>query len=79
MIVGDSLGEGVQSMDANLRTQPNSFAVWVARQASLNLLPPYILSGPMGVVGDTSVRSRLLPYVPSNISGIRNRFLVRPQ
>lgn len=66
IIVGDSLGEGVQSADANLRTQPYSFGVWVARQARLNLSLPYIVSGPLGVVGDTSVRRRLFPYTKSN-------------
>jgi|GEM_PF-812889 len=62
MVMGDSLGEGVQSADANLRTQPNSYAVWVARRAGINLTLPYIVSGPLGTVGDTSVRYRLFPY-----------------
>ncbi len=66
VIVGDSLGEGVQSADANLRTQPYSYGVWVARQAGLNLVLPYIISGPLGVVGDTSVRYRLFPYTRSS-------------
>ncbi|MEJ5348648.1 MAG: GDSL-type esterase/lipase family protein [Desulfosoma sp.] len=66
MIVGDSLGEGVQSADANLRTQPYSYGVWVARQAGWNLVLPYIVSGPLGVVGDTSVRYRLFPYTTSS-------------
>lgn len=65
VIVGDSLGEGVQSSDANLRTQPYSYGVWVSRQARLNLTLPYIVSGPLGVVGDTSVRHRLFPYTKS--------------
>ncbi|MEJ5364154.1 MAG: SGNH/GDSL hydrolase family protein [Desulfosoma sp.] len=63
MVMGDSLGEGVQSADANLRTQPNSYAVWVARRAGINLILPYIVSGPLGTVGDTSVRYRLFPYL----------------
>lgn len=63
MVMGDSLGEGVQSLDANLRTQPNSYAVWVARRARMNLTLPYIVSGPLGTVGDTSVRYRLFPYL----------------
>ncbi|MGQ9796292.1 GDSL-type esterase/lipase family protein [Desulfosoma sp.] len=66
VIVGDSLGEGVQSGDANLRTQPYSYGMWVARQARLNLTLPYIVSGPLGVVGDTSVRHRLFPYTKSS-------------
>uniref|UniRef100_A0A832A2I8 SGNH/GDSL hydrolase family protein n=1 Tax=Desulfacinum infernum TaxID=35837 RepID=A0A832A2I8_9BACT len=66
MVMGDSLGEGVQSADANLRTQPNSYAVWVARRAGINLTLPYIVSGPLGVVGDVSGRYRLFPYTASN-------------
>lgn len=62
VIMGDSLGEGVQSGDANLRTQRYSYGVWVSRQARLHLTLPYIVSGPLGVVGDTSVRHRLFPY-----------------
>lgn len=62
MVMGDSLGEGVQSADANLRTQPNSYAVRVARQAGLTFPVPYILSWPLGVVGETTFRRRLSPY-----------------
>ncbi len=62
MVMGDSLGEGVQSADANLRTQPNSYAVWVAHQAGLNFTIPYIVSWPLGVVNDTTLRHRLFPY-----------------
>lgn len=60
--MGDSIGAGVQSADANLRTQPTSYLNLIARQINSSFTLPLILSGPFGVVGDTSSRSRLFPF-----------------
>ena len=59
--MGDSIGEGVQSGDASRPTQRSSYLVLLARQIGVPLYLPSIRSGPLGVVGNTSLRSRLLP------------------
>jgi lysophospholipase L1-like esterase len=61
--MGDSIGEGVQSADANLRTQPDSYLNLLAGQIGVDLPLPLIKTSPRGVVGDTTYRSRLFPYV----------------
>jgi hypothetical protein len=63
--MGDSIGEGVQSADANLRTQPFSYLRFLARQIGVHLPLPLIKSSPLGVVGDTTFRSRLWPDIPA--------------
>lgn len=63
--LGDSLGEGVQSADANLRTQPFSYINLIAKQMDIFFPLPLIKSCPSGIVFSTSGRSRLLPYLPS--------------
>ncbi len=69
LAVGDSIGEGVQSADANLRTQPFSYVNLLARQIGVHFPLPLIRSSPLGVIGDTTFRSRLRPYVAaSNLS-----------
>ncbi len=59
--MGDSLGEGVQSADASGRTQPFGYLQWVARQMGVPFPLPLIHSGPFGVVGEATNRSRLDP------------------
>jgi lysophospholipase L1-like esterase len=61
--MGDSIGEGVQSADANLRTQPASYLNLLAGQMGVDFPLPLIRTSPRGVVGDTTHRSRLFPYV----------------
>jgi hypothetical protein len=59
--LGDSVGQAVQSGDANLRTQPWSYHKLVAQQFGFFYPLPWIISGPLGVVGNTKFRSRLFP------------------
>jgi lysophospholipase L1-like esterase len=61
--MGDSIGEGVQSADASRRTQPASYLNWIAFQMGAPFPLPLIRSGPLGVVGDTKLRSRVSPFV----------------
>ena len=61
--MGDSLGEGVQSADANLRTQPNTYLNLIARQMGVPFPLPLIVSNALGVVGGTALRHRLDPAV----------------
>ena len=63
LILGDSLGEGVQSADASWRTQPFAYGSLVAGQARVPLLLPLIQTSPLGVVGDTSSRRRIFPFL----------------
>jgi hypothetical protein len=63
--IGDSNTEGVQSADANLRTQPNAYPNLIAKQVGFQLPLPLILSTPLGVVGDTRFRKRLFPDRPA--------------
>ena len=64
--MGDSIGEGVQSADASLRTQPFSYLKFLARQIRVPFSLPLIKSGPLGEVGDTSNRSRLIPSLAAS-------------
>jgi len=64
-VLGDSIGEGVQSADASFRTQPSGYASLLARELGASLRLPLIVSGPLGVVGETRLRFRLLPFVRS--------------
>jgi hypothetical protein len=59
--LGDSLGEGVQSADASFRTQPYSYLSVLARRIGIPFPLPWIWSSYLGVVGDTSNRSRIYP------------------
>jgi lysophospholipase L1-like esterase len=69
VIVGDSLGEGVQAADAAWQTQIYAYGAWVAKQLGAELVIPYIQSSPLGVVGDTTYRRRLFPSdVGTNVS-----------
>ena len=67
--MGDSIGEGVQSADANVKTQRFSYLNVLAKQIGVRFPLPVIASSPLGVIGDTTFRSRLMPYVAaSNLS-----------
>ncbi len=59
--MGDSIGEGVQAADAAWQTQVYSYQQWVGFQMGSPLTLPYIKSGILGFVGDTSNRSRIYP------------------
>lgn len=61
--LGDSIGEGVQSTDANYLTQPRSYLNLLALQIGIPFPLPLIETGPLGVVGDTSQRFRLFPDI----------------
>jgi len=63
--IGDSNTEGVQSADANLRTQPNAYPSLIAKQVGFKLPLPLILSTPLGVVGDARFRVRPFPDQPA--------------
>src|SRR5215831_8232409 len=59
--LGDSIGEGVQSADASQWTQPFSYQNLIANRMGANFPLPLIQSGPLGRVGDTTLRSRIAP------------------
>jgi GDSL-like Lipase/Acylhydrolase len=59
--VGDSLGEGVQSADADTATQPHGYLALFAQQMGAAFPLPLIHSGPLGVVESTFDRSRQNP------------------
>lgn len=59
--LGDSIGEGVQSADANSATQPNTYLALIAAQMGDPFPLPLIRTSPWGVVGSTSGRSRIDP------------------
>lgn len=61
--MGDSIGEGVQSADASLRTQRFSYLTFLAQQMGIRFPLPFIRSSPIGIVGDTIFRCRLWPDV----------------
>src|SRR5487761_833839 len=58
---GDSLGEGVQSADASLRTQPHGYLNLIAQQMGVAFPLPLISSSPVDYVGETTTRVRLQP------------------
>ena len=67
--LGDSIGEGVQSADANASTQPNTYLALVAAQMGQPFPLPLIRTSPIGVVGSTLGRSRIDPTVrPANLA-----------
>jgi hypothetical protein len=67
--LGDSLGEGVQSLDAAFQTQPNGYLNLVATQMGVPFPLPLIQTGPLGVVENVFERTRLsLSVLPSNLA-----------
>jgi hypothetical protein len=63
VVLGDSIGETVQSADARLETQPFGYPNLVAYKLGTSFALPLIRSGPFGVVGETEGRSRVSPDV----------------
>lgn len=61
--LGDSIGEGVQSADANLFTQINSFPNLIAGQMGVSFPLPLIVSNPFAFIVSTEGRFRLQPEV----------------
>jgi hypothetical protein len=57
--LGDSIGEGVQSADANEATQGFSFINLIGWQMGTDLSLPFIRTGWFGAVGSTDGRSRV--------------------
>ena len=60
--LGDSIGEGVQSADANFATQPYCYLNLLAGRIGFGINLPLIETSLTGMVGDTSNRSRLSPF-----------------
>ncbi|WP_200285005.1 SGNH/GDSL hydrolase family protein [Rhabdochromatium marinum] len=68
-VIGDSIGEGVQSADAAWQTQVTSYAAWVATQQGTPLTLPLINTNALGVVGSTRGRHRIEPdLIASNVA-----------
>ncbi len=63
--LGDSIGEGVQSIDANLRTQTFCYLNLLAAQLGADFPLPLIRSNPIGIIGNTALRTRLNPSIES--------------
>jgi lysophospholipase L1-like esterase len=61
--LGDSIGEGVQSADANQQTQPFSFLNFIAWRMAAPFPIPLIETGVFGAVGSTDGRTRIDPSV----------------
>jgi hypothetical protein len=61
--MGDSIGEGVQSGDANQATQPFSFLNLMAWRFGANFPLPLIRTGLFGAVGNVDGRTRIDPSV----------------
>jgi len=59
--LGDSIGEGVQSADANLKTQPYSFIHLISLLAGAPVPLPYIQGGLLSSVDSLDGRTRLAP------------------
>ncbi len=59
--LGDSLGEGVQSIDASYQTQIHGYLPLLAAQIGVSFPLPLIKTGIFGFVGNINGRSRLNP------------------
>ena len=70
LALGDSITEGVQSADANLRTQPNTWASLIAQQMGAFFPLPLIRTTPLSDIGGTNGRVRITPQVSSPNLGI---------
>ena len=72
--IGDSIGEGVQTRDANFLTQPNSYQALIARQIGAPFPLPLINTTPFSSVGEVDFRTRVDPSVVSfnlSVSGAK--------
>ena len=61
--LGDSIGEGVQSGDASVQTQPYSYLHLLAILMQAPFPMPFIQTNLLGQVGSTSGRSRIDPTI----------------
>ena len=61
--LGDSIGEGVQSLDAAAQTQVNGYLNLIGTQMGFAFPLPLIETGPLGVVGSVFDRNRIYPLV----------------
>jgi len=61
--LGDSIGEGVQSADANVRTQTNIMANLIAQQMGVSFPLPLIDTSPSATIFSTEGRRRIFPNV----------------
>lgn len=69
VVIGDSIGEGVQAADAAWQTQIYTYGSWIAKQMDLELTVPYIQSSLFGAVGSTAGRARVFPAeIGANVS-----------
>src|SRR5277367_4289075 len=68
--MGDSITEGVQSADANLRTQPNNWAALVAQQMGVSFSLPLIQTSPAASIFSILGRTRIDPLLSSPDLGV---------
>lgn len=68
--MGDSLGEGVQSLDASQRTQPFGYLNLIAQQMQASFPLPLIQSGPAGSIFSVTNRTRVDPTVLGSDLGV---------
>jgi hypothetical protein len=61
--LGDSLGEGVQSLDASYRSQPHGYVNLIATQLGVNFPLPLIQDGATTTVESVTGRTRIDPTV----------------
>ena len=59
--LGDSIGEGVQSADASVRTQTANFANLIAKQLGVSFPLPSINTSPTAIIFSTEKRTRISP------------------
>src|SRR5262249_17054376 len=64
--LGDSIGEGAQSADANSLTQPNGYLNLLATQMGVPFPLPLIRTRPTGVAGETRNRARIDPSLQAS-------------
>jgi phospholipase/lecithinase/hemolysin len=57
--MGDSIGEGVQSADANFATQPNSYLELIAKRMGVPFRLPLIRTSPTASIFSTNMRGRI--------------------
>lgn len=63
--LGDSITEGVQGADSNIRTQPNNWASLVAQQMGVPFALPLIQTSPASDIFSTTGRTRIVPQLSS--------------
>jgi phospholipase/lecithinase/hemolysin len=66
IVMGDSIGEGVQAADANWRTQVNTYIARVANQMGITLSQPLIETSPRAIIFSVEGRQRIFPNVSAD-------------